>query len=86
MNQKPLESPEAAALLKDQAALRKLLGSPETRKLIAMLQSQQGKNLQEAAEQAQAGDTSGLKSMLDGILSSPEGAALVGKIGQNLKK
>lgn len=51
----PLNSPDAAALLKDKSALKKLLASPEAKKLMSMLTAQDTGQLKSAAEQAKNG-------------------------------
>ena len=78
----PLNSPEAAALLKDKGALKKLLSSPEAKKLMSMLSSQDTSQLKSAAEQAKNGDTATLMSMVNGIMDRPGGAQLMRKFEQ----
>ena len=78
----PLNSPEAAALLKDKGALKKLLSSPEAKKLMSMLNTQDSGQLKSAAEQAKNGDTAALMSMVNGIMKRPDGAKLVEQIEQ----
>ena len=45
-----------------------------------------GRTLQQAVRQAAAGDASAMSQMLQGIMSSPRGAALVQRIGESLQK
>ena len=73
----PLNTPEAAALLKDKGALKQILSSPEAKKLLGMLSTKDTGQLKRAAEQAKQGDTSALQSVAQGILDRPEGAALL---------
>lgn len=80
----PLNSPEAAALLRDPTALRGLLQSPETKKLISMLR-QQG-DLSAAAQQAKSGNAGQLQAMLDQLGKSDEGGALLARLEQRLGK
>lgn len=80
----PLNSPDAAALLKDKGTLKKLLASSEARQLISMLAGQDGAKLKAAAEQAKNGDTAALTSMVNGIRERPEGAKLMQQIEQQL--
>ena len=85
MEQKsPLDSPEAAALLKDPTAIRSLLRSQETRQLIALLQ-QQG-DLNAAAQQARSGDIRTLQSMLGAVGQSKEGEQVLSSLEKKLKK
>ena len=69
----PLNSPDAAALLKDKSALKKLL---------SMLTAQDTGQLKSAAEQAKNGDTSALLSMVNGLMERPGGAQLMQQIEQ----
>ena len=71
--------PDAAALLKDKSALKKLLASPEAKKLMSMLTAQDTGQLKSAAEQAKNGDTSAL---LSGLMERPGGAQLMQQIEQ----
>lgn len=80
----PMESPDAAALLKNPAALKGLLQSPETLRLMALLQRQG--NLQSAAQKAKAGDTQELQAMLSRLQSSPEGGDALAKMEEKLRK
>lgn len=75
-----MNSPEAAALLKNKDALKALLQSPDTRKLMRMLSSQNGTQLRQAAEQAKRGDASNLSAMMRSLMESEEGASLVERI------
>ena len=78
----PLNSPDAASLLKDKSALKKLLASPEAKKLMSMLTAQDTGQLKSAAEQAKNGDTSALLSMVNGLMERPGGAQLMQQIEQ----
>lgn len=80
----PLNSPEASALLRNPTALKQLLQSPETRRLIALLQKQG--NLQSAAQQAKKGDARALQAMLSELQSSPEGGDALAQMAQKLQK
>ncbi len=80
----PLKTPQAEALLKDSAALRQLIDSPEGRRL-AELMARQG-DLPRAAQQARQGDPSQLTRQLAAILQTPEGAKLAEAIRRNLPK
>ena len=75
-----LDSPQAAKLLKDRAALEALLRSPDTKTLMEMLERQGG--LQTAAEAALRGDP----SQLQGIMGDPAGAGVVERITQKTAK
>lgn len=75
--------PEAARLLANPAALKGLLQSPETRRLMELL-GQQG-DLSAAARKAKAGDTQELQAMLSRLGSSPEGSQALNQMEQRLK-
>ena len=80
----PFHHPDAAQFMKDPEAVKKLLGSAEARRIIAML-SRQG-DLAGAAQQAKAGSTGQLMHMLGRLQQDPEGAKalkdLEGKLGK----
>lgn len=76
----PLQSPEAAALLKNPSALKHLLSSPEAKQLLSLLNAQQNTGLKTAAEQAKAGDTAPLMAMVYDVMNRPEGAKLMAQI------
>ena len=75
---------EGADLLRQPAELRRLLQSPETRRLIDLLR-QRG-NLDAAARAAKGGDPAALKGMLSGLQESPEGAAALEQLERQLKR
>ena len=87
----PLQSPEAAALLKNPSALKTLLGSPEAKQLLTLLNAQHNTGLKAAAQQAKAGDTAALMAMVNDVMNRPEGAKLMAQIeskfpGQDKKR
>jgi hypothetical protein len=75
MTQKTDPARSADALLRDPKRLRELLGAPETKRLMALLKSQNGPQLRAAAEAARQGDSSALSGMLHRLTGSQEGAA-----------
>ena len=78
----PLQSPEAAALLKNPSALKTLLGSPEAKQLLTLLNAHTG--LKAAAQQAKAGDTAALMAMVNDVMNRPEGAKLMAQLQSKL--
>ncbi len=80
----PLDSPEAAALLRDPTALRGLLQSPETKQLLSLLQKQG--DLNTAAKEAKGGDISRLKAMLNQVSQSAQGGQVLSDLEQRLGK
>lgn len=81
-----MNAPDAAALLKDKAALKALLSSPETRRLMSALTKQNGAQLTAAAKQAKAGDASALSAMVSNLAATQEGSQLLNQLEQSLKK
>jgi hypothetical protein len=77
--------PKAAALLNDPAALKALLSSPEARSLLALLNQQNGEQLQQAARQAGAGNTAALSAMLNHLSQSAEGKEALSRLESQLK-
>ncbi len=87
MNKDPtLESlkkdPKAAKLLGDSAALKALLASPETQKLVELLNRGGKDALSSAAKDAAKGKPDALMGILNQVMSSPEGA----KAAQDFQK
>ncbi|MCD8354263.1 MAG: hypothetical protein LUC47_08140 [Clostridiales bacterium] len=86
-NYDALRSDEAAALLGDREKLKALLQSPETKRLMELLRNQNGDKLKDAAQQARQGDAASLTAMMQKLMDTGEGAALVSQIeGQIPKK
>ncbi|MCI8652035.1 MAG: hypothetical protein HFF05_06335 [Oscillospiraceae bacterium] len=68
------KDPKAAQLLGDTAALKSLLASPETQKLVSLLNQKGGGGLQAAAKAAAKGQPDALMGILNQVMASPEGA------------
>ncbi len=74
-------------LKRDPAALQAVMGSRDGQMLLGLLSgSDGGRTLQQPVRQAAAGDASAISGMLQGIMSTPQGAALVQRIGESLQK
>ena len=74
-------------LKRDPAALQAVMGSRDGQMLLGLLSgSDGGRTLQQAVRQAAARDASAISGMLQGIMSTPQGAALVQRIGESLQK
>ena len=72
-------------LKRDPAALQAVMQSQDGQMLLRLLSgSDGGRTLQQAVRQAAAG--AAMSQMLQGIMSSPRGAALVQRIGESLQK
>lgn len=71
----------------DPAAVQRLLSSQDGRRLVQMMaQVNGGPALQQAANSAMRGDTGQIMQMVNRLMQSPEGAALVERINQAAKK
>lgn len=81
-----MSSPEAAALLKNKSAVQGLLSSPDTKKLMDMLNQNAGGGLKTAADAAMKGDPSALMGLMQQVMGSKEGAALVDRIQKSVPK
>ena len=75
-----MKDPKAASLLRDREALSALLRSPDTQKLMSMLEQNAGGGLKQTADAAARGDTSALMGLVNQVMSSQEGAAVVDRI------
>ena len=79
-------------LKRDPAALQAVMGSRDGQMLLGLLSgSDGGRALQQAdltleGDLSQFEDASAISGMLQGIMSTPQGAALVQRIGESLQK
>ncbi len=69
---------EMAKQMQGSAAVRKLLASEDTKRMIQLLEQQGG--VQEAARSAAGGDPTRIMEMMNTLMSSQEGAQLVERI------
>jgi hypothetical protein len=76
------KDPQAAKLLNDPEGLKALLSSPETQKLMALLNQKSGSSLRSAAQAAARGKPDALLGLLDQVMNDPQGAQAV----EELKK
>lgn len=81
-----LSSPEAASLLKNKEAVLGLMNSPDAKKLMEMLNQNAGGGLKTAADAAMKGDASALMGLMQQVMGSKEGAAVVDRIQKNVPK
>ncbi len=73
----------AADFMNNQQAMREMLQSPDTKKLMEMLEQNAGGNLKDAAQAAMRGDTASLQKLVQAVMSSQEGSEVVGRISKN---
>ncbi len=71
------QDPQAAKLLGDPKGLQALLSSPETQKLMSLLNQSAGDKLQTAAQAAAKGKPEALMGILNQVMQSKEGASAV---------
>lgn len=75
MQGKGTQSGPAQALEQNRAAISKLAQSGDAQRLMELLR--QGGGVEQAAQAAAAGDPAALMAMMDRLMHTPEGAALV---------
>ena len=76
--------PKAAQLLQNKELLKRLLDSPDTKKLMQLLSQKGGESLKSAAGAAVKGDASQLQRMVEQVMESREGAQVIGRIRQSV--
>ena len=84
MQGKGTQSGPAQALEQNRAAISKLAQSGDAQRLIELLR--QGGGVEQAAQAAAAGNPAALMAMMDRLMRTPEGAALVDRIGTQAKQ
>lgn len=76
-----------AALKSNPNAVQSLFQTQDGQNLLRMLtQQDQGTSLQQAAQNAAAGDTTQIIRMISQVMQNPEGAKLLQRINQSLQK
>lgn len=75
---------QTAQKIKDRGAVRDLLQSQDTKRMMELLGSQD--NVKGAAKAAAAGDPAQLMGMMQQLMSTKEGAQLVERITQQAKQ
>ena len=73
-----------AQLKENREALAQLARSSQIRQIMALLERQGG--VQQAAQDAAKGDPSRLMEMLGGLMNSQEGAGLMARVEEEVKK
>ncbi len=79
-----MQDPKAAGLLKNRDLLKRLMTSPDTQKLMELLNQSAGDGLKSAAAAAARGDASALAGMVGQLMRDPEGARLMERIQQTV--
>lgn len=81
-----MKDPKTAELLKNKDLIKTIMDSPDTKRLMEMLNQNAGGGLKTAASAAAKGDTGALTSLLSQVMNSPEGADVVSRINDNVAK
>ena len=81
-----MKDPKAAELLKNKDFIKTIMDSPDTKRLMEMLNQNAGGGLKTAASAAAKGDTSALNSLLNQVMRSTEGADVVSRINDSVTK
>ncbi len=81
-----MKNPKTAALFQNKALIQQLMESPDTKKLMALLNENAGGGLKDAASAAAKGDTSALTGILNQVMSSKEGAQVVSRMEHAIPK
>ena len=84
MQGKGTQSGPAQALEQNRAAISKLAQSGDAQRLMELLR--QGGGVEQAAQAAAAGNPAALMAMMDRLMHTPEGAALVDRIRTQAKQ
>ena len=81
-----LNTPQAEAVLKNRDAVMGLMRSPDAQRLLELLNRKGGGGLKSAADAAMKGDPSSLMGLLEGVMKSQEGSAVVERIQKSIPK
>ena len=76
----------AAQLHADPDAMQRMAQSPDGQALMALMQQQNGAQLQKAMEQGEGNSTAEMAALLKTVLSSSEGRTLLQRLSQQLKQ
>ena len=84
MNNTPQDMGQMAKLLGSSGAVKQLLQSEDTQRMMKLLQSRG--SVQDAAQAAAKGDSARLMGMMQQLMSTPEGAQLVERITKQARE
>ena len=76
------QTAQGKQLLENQAALQKLLRSPDTRKVLEHLRAKNEGQLQAAAKSALAGDPTALRKLAEDLARDPSAAAAMERLNR----
>lgn len=78
------QHPQAKKLLRDQAALRQALSSPEAQRVLAQLQKTDAASLRAAAQAAMEGNAAALQGIVQSLSGDPDTAQAMEKLSRTL--
>lgn len=81
-----MKTPQGAVIAKHKDQIMNLMHSADGQKLIELLNKSAGTGLKGAADAAMKGDTSQLMELMGKVMSSKEGADIVGRINSAIPK
>ncbi|MBC5735938.1 MULTISPECIES: hypothetical protein [Oscillospiraceae] len=81
-----MKTPQGAVIAKHKDEIMGLMQSSDAQKLMEMLNKSAGGGLKGAADAAMKGDTSQLMDLMGRVMSSKEGAEVVGRINKAVPK
>ena len=81
-----MKNPKAAGLLQNKEFISQVLRSPDTKRLMELLNQSAGGGLKSAADAAAKGDAGALAGLVRQLMSSREGAELVSRIRGKLPR
>ena len=79
-----LNNESAKKLMANSSALEQIQNAPETRKILDLLGQKSGRNPDQLANSAAAGDSAQLRDAIRQLLRDPEGQKLLGSISKKL--
>lgn len=81
-----MNSPEAKELMKNKEKIKELSNSREIKEILEILKESGGKNIENAAQTAMAGDPSELSVLIDILQKNPEAAEAISQLKKHLSK
>ena len=81
-----MKNPKAAGLLQNKEFISQVLRSPDTKRLMELLNQSAGGGLKSAADAAVKGDARQLTGLLNQVMQSQEGAHVVERIQNSVPK
>lgn len=80
-----LHTPQAEKIMGNRDKLGHLMASPETQKIMEMLNQSSGGNLEQVAGNAAKGDTTQLMNAIQQLMQNPEASQLIQQMKNKMK-